>query len=271
MAHGGREIPSAPAAQPDSVTLFGIRISNLDFDGVCARLDEIIAARKPGFIVTPNVDHICKCYRLPGFRELYGRAVLAFPDGVPIMWASRLLRSPLRNKLSGSDMVPRLCAFAAEKGHSVFFFGGSPGTAAHSAERLKAEYPSLRIAGVCCPEFGFENKPEMVRAAIAEVRAADPDICFVALGTPKQEFFMDRHHEEMNTILMGVGGTFDFISGRIRRAPAWMQRGGLEWFWRLLLEPRRLWRRYLWEDLVFLKILVGELFSARRAAPPQTN
>lgn len=256
---------------PESVTLFGIKISNLDFEGACNRLEEGIASKTSGFVVTPNVDHVCKCYRMPAFREMYGRATLVFPDGVPIMWASRLLRRPLRNKLSGSDMVPRLCAFAAEKGYSVFFFGGSPGTCEQAAHRMKTEYPALRVAGTYCPEFGFENKPEQLDAAVEAVRSSGADLCFIALGTPKQEFFMDQHHAEMNTILMGVGGTFDFLSGRVRRAPGWMQRAGLEWFWRLMLEPRRLWRRYLWEDLGFIKILLHELVTTRPPTPSRPN
>ena len=252
-------------AQPDSIKLFDTAITNLSFEEVCDRIEQHVKSGRTGYIVTPNVDHMCQCYRNPRFRKAYDDAFLALPDGVPILWASKLCGTPLRHKLSGSDMVPLLCEFAARKGFSVFFFGGAPNTAAASAKALKRQHPHLEIAGVSCPPYGFEKDPQSIQAVIAHLRSVKPDICFVGLGSPKQELWLYEHHQATGVpVSMGVGGTFDFISGRIRRAPRWMQRAGLEWLWRLAMEPRRLGRRYLWEDLVFFKLLWRQLRKARQ-------
>lgn len=248
-----------------SIALFGITISRVTFDGLCARVSEWIAAGAPGFVVTPNVQHVCLCHRNDAFRDTYRAARLALPDGVPIMWAARLFGHPLPQKLSGSDMVPRISAYAAERGHSVYFLGGAPGSAERTAEILCARHPALRVAGIDCPDFGFELHRESNRAVIERVRAAAPDICFIALGSPKQELWMHKHFEELGVpVCFGVGAAFDMMSGRIRRAPHWVQNVGLEWLWRLVQEPRRLWRRYLVEDLVFFKLLWRE-FRRQRA------
>lgn len=254
----------------DSAHLFDITITNLTFGDVCDRLRNHIDADRRGFIVTPNVNHVCLCYRNATFRDAYKDAFLALPDGIPILWASRLFGVPLKAKLSGSDMVPKLCAFAAENGYSVFFFGGAEGTADKSAQIMKERHPNLIVAGTACPPFGFEKDPAKLDAAIQEVRDAAPGICFVALGSPKQELFMQRHFQQMGAnVSIGIGAAFDFISGRVKRAPLWMQHAGLEWLWRLMQEPRRLWRRYLVEDLVFFKLLWREFRRQRklRASP----
>lgn len=255
------------AVDPAEVHLFGIHMSSLGFEGVCARIAERIRQWQPGFIVTPNVNHVCTCERDARFRATYERAFLALPDGMPIILASRLLGTPLRQKLSGSDMLPALCGFAAREGFSVFFLGGTPGTAERTAEIMRDRNPGLRVAGHYCPDYGFEHDPAKLEATLGAVRAAQPDICFVALGSPKQEIWMDDHHADGGAcIYMGVGATFDFISGRVRRAPRWVQMTGFEWLWRIAMEPRRLWRRYLVEDMVFFRIFGRELLARRRRA-----
>lgn len=249
----------------DSVEMFGMSISNVTFEEVCARIAHRVARHDPGFIVTPNVNHVCLNHRDEIFREAYRNAFLALPDGKPVMWASWLFGVPLQQKLSGSDMVPRLTRFAAERGYSVYFLGGSAGTAERAAEILARDNPGLRVAGCHFPPFGFEKDPEASRAAIDAVRDARPDICFVALGSPKQELWMNDCHRLCDVpVSIGVGASFDFISGRIRRAPRWLQEAGFEWLWRLAMEPRRLWRRYLIQDSVFLKLLWQEYFAQRR-------
>lgn len=256
----------------DTVEIFDMHISKLSYEQVCDIICERIIRREPGYIATPNVDHVCNYHRIPSFREVYNGAFLLLPDGTPIVWASRLFGDPLPQKLSGSDMVPRLCALAAGHGFSVHFFGGTDGAAEETAQRMQQEFPSLKVAGWYCPPFGFEKDPQESRKAVEAVRAAQPDICFVALGSPKQEFWMHRYHQESSAIVcLGIGGAFEFVSGRVRRAPAWVQATGLEWLWRLAHEPRRLWRRYLIDDLVFFKLLWGEYRKRRgrgRGTPP---
>jgi len=265
-------LPSAGGSatpRDESVTLFGVEFSKLNFEQVCDRIAERIRTRQPGFIVTPNVNHVCSCHRHPEYQTIYREAFLSLADGMPIIFAARLFGTPLPAKLSGSDMVPELCAVAAERGFSVFFLGGSPGAAEASARILKARHPALRVAGTLCPDFGFEKDPEKLEAVNAAVRAGNPDICFVALGAPKQEYWMHHHAAAMGVpVSMGVGGTFEFISGKVRRAPRILQRIGFEWLWRVAMEPRRLWRRYFVEDLVFLRILWNELRARRASTPP---
>lgn len=242
-------------------------MTTLDFEGVCASICERIHARQPGFIATPNVNHVCVCERDPAFRDLYRQAFLSLPDGVAVMLAARILGRPLRQKLSGSDMVPALCEFAAREGFGVFFMGGVPGTAARSAEIMAAKYPTLRVGGHLCPEFGFEKDPAELARINAEIRASGAEIVFVGLGSPKQERWMSANAEAAGAfIYMGVGGTFDFISGRVRRAPHLLQQIGFEWLWRVAMEPRRLWRRYFVEDLLFFRILWREYRAQRHAA-----
>lgn len=256
------------SSDPDAVQLFGIYMTTLDFDGVCERIARRIRARQPGFIVTPNVNHVCLCVRNERFCAVYKNAFLALPDGMPIILASRVLGRPLREKLSGSDMVPALCSVAARDGFSVYFLGGTPGTAELTAQIMQERNPGLRVAGFACPDYGFEKDPAQLRAVNEAVRAAQPDICFVALGSPKQELWMCDHYLDAGAMIyMGVGATFDFLSGRVRRAPAIVQKTGFEWLWRVAMEPRRLWRRYFVEDLVFFKIFGRELLVRFRGAP----
>ena len=242
-------------------------ISKIDHARACELIAQRIARREAGYIVTPNVDHVCRFHRDADFRQAYQQAFLLLPDGTPIVWASRLFGTPLPQKVSGSDLVPNLCALAEERGFSVFFLGGSPGAAEESATVLLKIHPRLRIAGIHCPPYGFEHEPEASRRAVEAVREASPDICLVALGSPKQELWMQRHHEESGAIVcIGVGAVFEFISRRVRRAPRWVQVRGGEWLWRLAQEPRRLWRRYLVDDLVFFRILWDEYRKQRAAA-----
>jgi N-acetylglucosaminyldiphosphoundecaprenol N-acetyl-beta-D-mannosaminyltransferase len=254
----------------DSIRLFDMDISRIDFEGVAAMVDARIASREPGYIVTPNVDHVCLFHREPELRAAYAEASLVLPDGTPIIWASHLLGSPLPQKLSGSDLVPGLCKVAAERGYSVFFLGGTEGAAEESAAKLCKKWPALNVAGVHWPPYGFERDPAQNAETVAVLQAARPDICFVAFGTPKQELWLHRHYQELGIpVCIGVGGSFELVSGRVARAPRMVQSMGLEWLWRLAHEPRRLWRRYLVDDLVFFKLFWHE-FRRRRTGQSQS-
>jgi len=250
---------------PPKVTILGVAFDSLDYEELCACIDLRIASREPGYVVTPNTDHVCRYHRDPDFQHAYAGAFLVLPDGVPILWAAWLFRTPLRQKLSGSDLVPALAAYAAERGYSVYFLGGYPGTAAATARILKGRHPALRVAGVDCPEYGFHLNEARNGEVLQQLKASQADICFVALGSPKQELWMRRHYGEASVpVMIGVGGTLDFVSGRIRRAPKWVQKAGFEWLWRLCQEPRRLWHRYLVEDMLIFKLLWRESRQRRR-------
>ena len=223
----------------------------------------------PAYVVTPNVDHLVKLEDDREFRDVYARADLVLADGVPLIWASRLLGTPIRCKVSGSDVFPAFAPIAAANGLRLFFLGGRPGAAARAADVLRGRHAGLRIVGTYAPPFGFDRDPLENARAVERVRAAAPDVLFVGLGAPRQEKWIARHLAELSVpVSMGVGVSFEFVSGDVRRAPVWMQRHGLEWSWRLAMEPRRLWRRYLVEDLRFLRLVAGEKLGRRRHPRP---
>ncbi len=251
-----------PAVGTERVNICGVKVDRLGLGEMLARVEAWVGRRTPGYIVTPNVDHVCLCAKNPEFRQAYEGAFLCVPDGVPLLWGGRLLGTPLVERLNGTDLVYAIARLCAEKGRSIFLLGAAEGVPGQAAERLKSLYPGLRIAGMHSPPMGFEKNPEENARIIAKLHETRPDICFVALGSPKQEIWMRRHFEESRVPLtIGVGASFDFIAGCKRRAPIIMQRTGLEWLWRLCTEPRRLWRRYLVDDMYFFVLLARQYLS----------
>jgi N-acetylglucosaminyldiphosphoundecaprenol N-acetyl-beta-D-mannosaminyltransferase len=244
-------------------------LGHLPIDAVTRRdaLDvvEQLVNGNGGTVFTPNVDHIVLAEDDERFRDAYSRVSLSIADGMPLVWASRLLKEPLPEKLSGSDFVPVLLERAAERGWRVYLLGGAPGVGALARDKLLAQYPNLQIVGVDAPRFDANDPPERRAAVLDRVRATRPHIVLVALGAPKQELWIDFAREELRpAVLMGVGATLDFIAGTMPRAPRWMSASGLEWLFRLVREPRRLWKRYLVRDPRFLMILGRKARERRR-------
>jgi N-acetylglucosaminyldiphosphoundecaprenol N-acetyl-beta-D-mannosaminyltransferase len=223
------------------------------------------AGGPPLSVFSLNVDMAVKAGRNPEFRRLLASGSLVTADGMPIVWLGRALGVPVPERVAGSELVPLLCVRCAREGRSVYFLGAAPGVAARAAERLSRRAPGLRVAGVVSPPLGFDRDPAALDRVIAGVREAAPDVVFVALGAPKQERLIVEHGPAMGAkVLLGIGGSLDMAAGDVRRAPELLQRAGAEWLWRLSLEPRRLWRRYLWEDLPFAGIALGELIDRAR-------
>lgn len=248
----------------DPIDIFGVTINRVSLDEVFQVVTRQIEIRSPGYILTPNVDHICTLQDHTEFQEAYRNGLLAVCDGTILQWASMLLGAPIREKISGSDLILWLTEYAAQKGYSVFFLGGADGVAQKTAEILTKRYPGFSLAGVYSPPMGFDSDPREIQRSIEMVRNASPDICFVALGSPKQELWSYRHCQELDVpVLVGVGAAFDFVTGRRIRAPRWVQRAGLEWLWRLAQEPRRLAKRYLVRDMRFAPLLFREFFRNR--------
>lgn len=207
---------------------------------------------KGGWVVTPNLDILRRCVRDQAFREMVLKADLVVPDGMPLIWASRLSRSRLPERVPGSGLISTLSEAAARDGRSVFLLGGAPGTADAAAEILTLRSGALRVVGTHCPEVGFEARPQEMDELAARLRQASPDIVFVGLGSPKQEKLILR----MRPVLprawwLGIGVSFSFLCGHVRRAPMWMQQFGLEWMHRLAQEPARLGRRYIIDGIPF--------------------
>jgi N-acetylglucosaminyldiphosphoundecaprenol N-acetyl-beta-D-mannosaminyltransferase len=216
------------------------------------------AGGDPAYVTTPNAQHIVLLDQDRRLREIYDRADLVVPDGVSLLLAARLYGRSLRERVAGVDMFQTLCGLAAENDLHVFLLGGRPNSAHLTAERLKQRLPILRIS-TYCPPIGFEKTSAGLEATVQVVRAAKPDLLFVALGAPKQEYWIYEHGLKLSVpICVGVGGSFELVAGVVPRAPQWIQKYGCEWLYRLCLEPRRMWRRYLIGNLRFGAIVMRQ-------------
>ncbi|MCO6437402.1 MAG: WecB/TagA/CpsF family glycosyltransferase [Phycisphaerae bacterium] len=251
------------------VSLFGIPFWAIRFEETLDALVELARGDEPSYVVTANVDHVVRFERRPEVRYLYLDADMVVADGMPLIWASKLVGRRLPQRVAGSDLFPALSARAAREGLSVFLLGGDPGTADRSAAILRARHPSLRIAGTYCPPMGFEKDADENGRIIEMIRAADVDILFVGLGSPKQEKWIAAHRNDYRARLsVGVGISFSFLCGDVVRAPRWLQRLGLEWAHRMFQEPGRLWRRYLVDDSRFAWLVLREMFKRSKQLDP---
>lgn len=244
---------TTPSAEAPRTSILGVEIDALTMAGAILAFQRFIAQRRPALAVSLNVDICMQIQRDAELREIYRTADLVLVDGTPMMWAARFLGSPFPGRVSGSDFVPAFCANAARAGHTIFLLGAAPGIAEAARRRLEDQHRGLKIVGTYCPPAGFErDEPENARI-VEVVRRAQPDVLFAAFGTPKAEKWLFRLRAELQVpISMGVGSTFDYLAGRLKRAPMWMQRAGVEWTYRLFQEPRRLWKRYLLQDPPFV-------------------
>ena len=242
-----------------TIELLGVPLHAVSERQVVERIIAALAAGQGGWVVTPNLDHLRRLRRDAGFRELCLGADLRVADGMPLIWASRVQGTPLPERVAGSALIWSLTAAAAAAGRSVFLLGGEPGTADAAAAVLAEQAAGLRVAGTLCPPPGFENEPARVQNIADTLVNTSPDIIYVALGSPKQERLIQRLRPVLpGAWWLGVGISFSFVAGHVRRAPPWMQRLGLEWVHRLVQEPRRLARRYLVQGLPF----AGQLMAA---------
>lgn len=244
------------------VSFAHIKIDNLTMQKTIDEIEELIKKRESSYIVTPNVAHIVSLQKDKELEKIYQEASLVIPDGMPLLWGAKILGRPLKERVAGSDLLPAFCEVAAKKGYKLFFLGAGPGVAVKAAKILTQKNPGLKIVGTYSPPFGFENSEEDNRKIVSMITETKPDVLFVGLGAPKQEKWIWKHKDQLEVpVLIGVGAAFDFIAGTAKRAPKWMQKCGLEWFFRLCQEPRRLWRRYLIGSPIFLWLVLKELIK----------
>jgi N-acetylglucosaminyldiphosphoundecaprenol N-acetyl-beta-D-mannosaminyltransferase len=224
-----------------ALKLMGIPIHDVTMDETLRWIARWIEAGTPHQVATVNPEFLMRAREHPDFHATLQRAALCIPDGIGILLAARLRGSPLRERVAGSDLVPRLAARAAARGWRVFFLGAAPGVAELASSRLKAQNPNLNVAGF----YAGSPAPDEEAEIVARVREAQADIVLVAYGAPGQDIWLGRNLAATGAAVgIGVGGSFDFIAGVSRRAPRWIQSLGLEWFYRLLQEPWR-WHRQL--------------------------
>ncbi len=221
-----------------------------------------------GYVVTPNVDHVCVAEHDDAFRTAHRSAFLSVVDGTPLVWLSRLQRTPLPDRIAGSDLIVPVSTRARSEGLSIGLFGASEASSLKAHNKLLDLIPGLKITCRVSPRFdptgNDQNSVDEIRRALDVVRSAAPDILFVAMGTPNQELFMQRYAAELSpTVLCGIGAGLDFVAGDRVRAPQFVQRLGLEWLFRLLQEPSRMWRRYLVRDWAILGIAYRQIRNSR--------
>jgi N-acetylglucosaminyldiphosphoundecaprenol N-acetyl-beta-D-mannosaminyltransferase len=228
----------------------------VDARGALEAIERLVMAGQGGSVFTPNVDHVVKASRSPAFKAAYGRVSLSLADGMPLIWASHLLGCPLPERVAGSDMLMPVLQLAARRRWRVYLLGGAPGVAEQTA-RLLSEKMDVIVAGWDDARIAMDGS-DPGDASIARASAAKPDLILVALGPPKQELWIDRARGRTGAaVALGVGASLDFLVGKYKRAPRWMAKTGLEWLYRLLQEPRRLWRRYLVEGPRFLGLVAN--------------
>jgi len=214
---------------------FGVRFHRLNFSEALDRIESFIHSKQPHMIVTPDTTALMRARTDEVLRDVYAQADLVTADGTGIVWASKWLNAPLPGRVTGIDVVEALCKRASEQGYRVFFLGAQPGVAAQAAQKMQQKYPDLNVVGT---QHGYvaDDDPELVET----LQQAKPDMLFVGMGVPHQEQWILKHKHILNIpVMMGVGGSFDVLSGQLSRAPKWMQQAGLEWLYRVLLQPSR--------------------------------
>lgn len=239
----------------ERIEMMGCLVDNLSMEETLQTIEGFIQSGRPHQHVVVNVDKLVKASRDAELRRIINECALINADGMPVVWASRLLGKGLKERVAGVDLFESLMRRSAEKGWRVFLLGAKEEVVCGVKKLYEKKYPGLIIAGYRNGYWKAEDEPGVVE----QIKAAKTDLLFVAISSPKKEQFLGRYQAEMKVpFAMGVGGTFDVAVGKVKRAPVWMQKAGLEWFYRFLQEPRRMFRRYFIDDMGFFWLLVKE-------------
>lgn len=237
------------------IKFMNTNIDNLTMAETLHEIDKLIQKKNCSYVVTPNVDHIVRLEKDEELQKVYKNASLILTDGKPLIWISKWYKTPIKEKISGSDLFPRVCQLAANKNYTMYLLGAAEGVADTAARNLMKKYPGLNIVGIYSPPFGFEKNEQEMNKIKTQIQDVHPDILIVGLGCPKQEKFMYYHCKELGVpISFGLGASIDFEAGNIKRAPKWMSNHGLEWLYRFSKEPKRLFKRYFVDDLKIIQV-----------------
>lgn len=241
--------------RPRSMVL-GFPVDRVSLDECVQLLDKTIVSGNKIHLVLVNAAKIVKARRIPELAHILRTAQFIGADGVPIVWASRLLGQPLPGRVNGTDLMNELIKLAAARGHSIYFLGAKGEVIETAVNRLKKEYPTLRVAGY---RNGYFDSEEAEFAAVEEISKLRPNILLVGMSTPMKEYWVRKYYDRLDVnVIHGVGGSFDILGGITKRAPVWMQKSGLEWAYRLWQEPKRMWKRYLVTNSMFIALLCKE-------------
>lgn len=231
-------------------------INNVTMSETVEAIEQMIAADKKSYVVAINVDVVMKIEADPYLKKIVDDADMVLVDGKPLVWISKLHGRPLKEKVSGSDLVPLLCEVAAKNGYKVFIIGGKEGCAERAKQRLEEKLPDIKIVGTYAPPFGFEKDDAELERINRMISQAHPDLLITCFGCPKQEKWIYENIEKYDAkVSICAGATVDFLAGNVTRAPRWMSEHGLEWFYRFLQEPRRMFRRYFVDDMKIIGLI----------------
>ena len=250
------------------VNVLGVGLSVLNLRTARDAIADAVRARRQGYICVTGVHGVMEAQDDAAFKKILNSAFLCTPDGMPMVWAGRLNGHREMRRVYGPDLMLDVCAWSETSGAKHFFYGGADGVAKQLVQKLQAKFPKLSVVGTFTPPFRALDAAE-VQKLQAQISAAQPDILWVGLSTPKQEKFMAEFLPKLDvTLMIGVGAAFDFHSGRVKQAPRWMQRSGLEWFYRLCSEPRRLAKRYGRNNPRFLWKFLGQQAGFKKYPAP---
>lgn len=240
------------------IEILGCPLDNLTIDETLRIIDEMIASGKPHQHVVVNVAKLLQIRSDPELKRIVSSCDIINVDGMPIIWASRLFRKRLKERVAGIDLMQKLIAEATKKGYKLYFLGAEEDVVRNVVEKYKKVHPDIQIVGYRNGYWNVDEEREVVNA----IRDSKPDILFVAISSPKKEIFLEKYLDEIGVpFVMGVGGSYDIIAGKIKRAPLWAQKSGFEWLFRLVQEPRRMWKRYLIGNTIFVCVVVKELMK----------
>ena len=249
----------------NAVSVLGIPFNNVSATEALYAIEEMIALGGRHQVATANVDFLANAIEKPEVRRILDDCSLILADGMPVVWASKMLGNSLRERVTGVDLVPMLADASAKRGYRLYFVGATEPVMRRAIAKLKTEYPGVHIAGYSCPEIAPLEEMDH-EAILRDIEDAAPDILFVALGHPKQERWINMHRNRLRVpIAIGIGGSLDLLAGELRRAPRWMQRYSLEWLYRTMQEPFRLAPRYLRDAMMLARHLPAEVLAARLA------
>lgn len=245
--------------------ILGMRVDATSYDDAVDRIFHWVARGESRYVCVATVHMVMEAHDDPTFRALVNRADLVTPDGMPLVWMLRAMGVRNQGRVYGPDLMLKVCSVAAGSNVPVGFYGATPQTLDRLIGNLQDRYPGLQVTYRYSPPFRALS-PEEDEAVVKGINESSARILFVGLGCPKQERWMADHKGRVRAVMLGVGAAFDFHAGRVRQAPRWMQNAGLEWFFRLLMEPRRLWRRYLKHNPRFVVLALMQLAGLRGMA-----
>ncbi len=268
----GAEVPARKAdlslawrLEGRSRHILGMRVDATAYEEAAAAIVDMAESGQGGVTCVATVHMVMEAWDDPAFRALVNRSELVTSDGVPLVWGLQRLGIPHAERVYGPDLTLAVCEHAARRGVPVGFLGGTPAVLDSLAAALRERLPGLHVAFTCSPPFAALTPEEDMRL-VEDIEASGARVLFVGLGCPKQERWMAAHREALSCAMLGVGAAFDFLAGHKRQAPRFMQRAGLEWLFRLLCEPRRLWHRYAVHNPRFVLRFAAQLARERRRA-----